>query len=372
MSRKELFKRSTIALCTLILASALSLSTIEAQQEVSSWTPWIGCWTRIGDEDVQSILCMLPSDEYQAVEAMWIGSEGVLRRETIRADAQRYSASLDECRGWAEGQFSENERRVYLKSEYTCVNDDSIAHWHALALHSQGSMLSVQAVKTGDSLVTGIDRYWRIQNEVLDTIGLGELVRRFVEPNPYLTRLAGTELEASDLIELAFVMPSQIAVLLTIELGVTAAMRADDIFQLRSAGVPDNLIDVVVARSYPEWFAVQVASMESLGEKEDPDNQRPFSIPLVGLSGLPGVDGYSFTPAVVAVSFATVKRGSWPDKRRGTRYVEMCSGFQACEHYIRADEIWDDYSVDYHDTSSFSDYGESSSDRTAKPRGGSN
>jgi uncharacterized membrane protein YgcG len=221
---------------------------------------WHGCWQpeppATEADEAQARLaqspsvCLEPGDAASSLQLRARVDGEVVAEEVLVADGSRQPVEQGGCTGWKRSLLSADRHRLFLQSETTCEGGNA-------------SRLS------GVSLIVAGDRW--VDIDVAEVAGERELaVRRYrsleadLPPLPGATRsarytarvAAAAPLEVEDVLEaLDHVDPAVVEAML-VETDSRFPVDADLLVRLDDAGVPGQIIDLMLALSYPERFAV--------------------------------------------------------------------------------------------------------------------
>lgn len=316
------------ALGGLLLAAALVPATARAQEADGRWLAWTGCWRPVVERPVvetprapragrmisgrpgadvlpadrpsteaeagepqeagapEALVCLQPADDVVGLWKFTVEDGTVRSRETIRADGERHDPSAGECTGWERGELSSRPGRVYLTSELRCEGEPGRSTSGILAITSLDTWVEIEVVSSGGESGTWITRYVRANREDTEAAGFGELgpVR---QGSIRAARVAASARPTvDDVIEASErVHPDAVEAWL-VERDAALDLDADALARLADAGVPEGVIDVAIAVTYPERFAVD-RGREEYGEYADAYGRRswlhdPYYSPYYG------------------------------------------------------------------------------------------
>ncbi len=245
-----------------LAALALVPLTSLAQQPVDSrWLPWVGCW-QIGSEEGAApgdlLVCVRPGSTSDAVEVSTIRDGEIASTRTLVADAQPHAAQDQSCSGSQFAQFSSDGRRVYLWSTLTCEGGLKRTASAIMALASPTEWLDAQALGINGKRVPRVVRY-RLAPEPLWPAGFALDAQR-------ATAAADARLVASGKVSLAEVQEASSSVdqealaAFVLEWDRPFDLNGAKLASLADAGVPADVIDAVVAVSYPTRFVIDHAA----------------------------------------------------------------------------------------------------------------
>lgn len=244
----------------------------------SGWKAWVGCWepmdgrspgTAAADSrDAGQLVCVVPTtrDEH-TVEIATLLAGQVAERLTLAATGRQEDRTIDDCTGWESATWAADGRRIYTRSSYTC---DGGVERHAsgvLAMTAGGQWFDVQSITVGDYTATRTLRY-RAARPVAGTVELPAEIAAVLATGQTMaartSRLAAaTPLSLDDVIEAARYLDTPTLEAWLVEQAQGFAIDARQLVELADAAVPADVIDLVVALSYPEAFAIDRAPHEA-------------------------------------------------------------------------------------------------------------
>jgi hypothetical protein len=255
-----------------MLLAGLAPSTLAAQDVDSRWLPWLGCWEAAEAGEETPLLCVRPASEGNGVEFVtWTGTE-MSPPEAILADGVPRNAEREDCVGMEEARFSDDGHRIYLKSEYVCEGGVEQKASGILAMVNPMEWVDIKAVDGNP---------WVLKYRLARTSRVEEAgVENVVAPRASLVksaRLAASHrLTEEDVLEAVEHVDAAAVEALIVERGDPFAINAELLVRLDDAGVPDRVIDVMVAVSFPDRFAIKSGPMpvEELADEADYNQPR--------------------------------------------------------------------------------------------------
>jgi hypothetical protein len=240
-----------------VLTVGLAPSAVTAQDMDARWLPWLGCWEAVEGADDAPLLCVRAATEGNGVDFVtWSGGE-ITASETILADGILRDVEREECQGTEKAEFSDNGHRVYLNSNYVCEGDVQRAASGILAMVNPMEWVDIKAVDGSPWVLRyRLARASKVKEAGMETVGASRAA------DVKSARIAAsTRLTEADIIETVGKVDGAAVEALIVERGDPFHVDADLLVRLHEAGVPSRVIDLVVAISYPDRFAVKAGPM---------------------------------------------------------------------------------------------------------------
>ena len=224
------------------------------------WQPWLGCWSatppRFVDLEAEpQQVFVVPVPGTAAVDVVTVTGSKIVSRERIDPNGEHRPGEREGCTGWDSAQWSADMRRVYLQSEYTCTGGVKRATTGLMASGANGDWLDSVGVGLGDKVGVRILRH---------------------RPSPPLPMLppeiaSAVARDSREPVALRALLPVGDAEIIEASKHVSGAvieawlsenrqkftMTGKRLTAMADAGVEDRVLDVLVALSYPEVFAIK-------------------------------------------------------------------------------------------------------------------
>ena len=252
-------KRTGTALLAGLALAAIAIHTpVQAQEGDlrAGWQPYLGCWQAMDTEEDQGILCLVADG--RDVEMLTVVDGEVAFREPLVADGGTHDFERDDCQGTESARFSEDRRRLYTASLVTCDGEATRRSTGIISMPTLDEWVDIRAIETNGATAVWSQRYQRTSHSMLTQLGLADPVAR---PNPFALR--GGISYATGIITIDDVIDASRNVDTDAVEGWLAvvgqpfeSLRAEDLLRMEQAGVATAVIDVVVAFSFPEHFAL--------------------------------------------------------------------------------------------------------------------
>ena len=275
-----------------LLGAALlsaGLAPAASAQVDPRWAAFLGCWVPAGAPDDAGLLCFRPSGA--GLEMFNVVNGAVAASEPLVADGVARPVTAEGCTGTERVEFSANGVRAFTRSEFTC-GGESRGGSGVMSFVTPGEWIDVRALSVAGEPVAWVQRY-EIASADLAALGI-------VDPaagDPNLVRAAriraAREIEVADVEEAATRLDAR-----AVEVWVAAhetrfALSGSELVRLVDGGVPESVIDVMVAVSYPERFMVSPEGATSEAEAAAMAGGYPAGYPV---GARRGYRSYLFDP----------------------------------------------------------------------------
>ncbi|MBW2448141.1 MAG: hypothetical protein JRG83_19775 [Deltaproteobacteria bacterium] len=218
---------------------------------------WLGCWEdweEDGDSEPifsrKQIVCLEPGLAPRALIRRSIVDGVVVSVQTLWIDGSRLALKEGGCEGWNRAQPSQEGARLYLRAEVVCDPGRRRHVSGAWMLLSRERWLEIQVVRVEGVVEVTVEHRRAVS---ASTLGRPGAIPLAIETG----RLAATApLEVEDVLEaLAHVDPEVVEVML-FETRPSFPMRSSLLIELANSGVPEQIIDLMVALSFPDRFVI--------------------------------------------------------------------------------------------------------------------
>jgi len=247
-----------------LLAGLTVMATpLFAQRATGRALAFVGCWED-ADAGAAGMTCVIPQAG-PALKLITVPPSGARTESLLRLDGTKFEISTDGCTGWERARVSREDERIVMDSEIAC---DGLPHQQragAFVITEDGDWLQVQGGGVASIATTQARRLRPVAGLQVIPSDLRLLVAPFLaEAEATRSVVAGRRVTAQDLIEL------------------------DDI------GTAEPIIDLIVAASYPEAFAIVGGGRDFQARRAD------VGMPTGGSWGGSGIPRYSMLPPTSA------------------------------------------------------------------------
>lgn len=239
---------------TLLLVAA---GSVEAQADDIRWLPWYGCWVPVAElreEADAPLLCIAPEDGGVVLQSVLDGE--VLASEIIRSDGTERPVEREGCEGWERSEFSADGGRIYFESEQVCEGEFGGKSSSMIAMTTPMEWIDVQVASADKAYNVNVLRYRAAVRSELADAGI---TNEFADLATAIrtARLAASMPPSIDDVIEADASVHRVAVeAWVVEQGDRFDVDAEVLGRMADAGVTEGVIDMVVAVSYPEKFAI--------------------------------------------------------------------------------------------------------------------
>lgn len=246
---------AVLSAALLLVAPAVYAQGV-ARAESSPFAAWIGCWDlipRFGEVPTNDRVCVLPTANSMAVELVSLAGDSVLSRQRLEAAAEERPFTQGDCSGVEHVRAT--GPRVYLRTTMRCGGQERLVN-SVMAMSRDGEWLDVRGVAFGPNVGVRASRY----REAPVTAHLPAEVAATLQGRP--RGMHSARLAASGPVQLRDVVEAtrhlEVGVLQTwlAERGQGFGLDAQGLLALEESGVAPSVIDIMVALSYPDVFAL--------------------------------------------------------------------------------------------------------------------
>ncbi|MEQ8331494.1 MAG: hypothetical protein RH859_13630 [Longimicrobiales bacterium] len=306
---------------TFSLLVGLAVTAVPAAGQ-SSLLPWVGCWEAAGAPE-GAALCVRPLEGQAAVEMLRFEDGQVQAREVVWADGQRHETVREGCDGWEQGVFSEDGRRLFLTSEHACDDGSRHSGGGVMTLVDPDTWLDVRTLDLGGEPTAWVQRYHRSWGEAAEASGVADYLNERGMVAVAARAAASAPLDLDDVYEATEHLPAEAVEAWLAETGDAFELDGEALLAMDQAGVPERVIDVVVAVSNPRVFRLgEGAAAERIQSSADRPARSAYGAyygdpffwdsfyyrragygPYYGYGGAygSGFYGYGYRPTVIVV-----------------------------------------------------------------------
>jgi hypothetical protein len=246
------------------LAAPLEAGEPDQTQE-NRWTAWVGCWEDAEGADDGLLVCFTPLPGMDGVEIRtWIDDE-LLAAEEVVADGRPVPVEEGGCVGSRTARWSADGARVYISSELRCGEGVTRVTSGVMALADQGRhFLEIHAAgAAGHDPILGARRFAPASTASMEAAGVKDPASEYRLAVQTARSVRAIPLDPSAVVEGVEVAGPDVTRALIAELGEPFQLTAAVVRDLARQGVPEDILDVMVAVSNPDRFAIEGTSWEA-------------------------------------------------------------------------------------------------------------
>jgi hypothetical protein len=254
---------SLLSALTFVLSMAAPARAQAVGAEIDSrWSPWMGCWQLTlesydyDDErpEGEVFVCLSPRANDMGVGVTTWADGAVVLTETLVADGSQYPVEKSGCEGWRSAEWSRDSRRLFMHSELTCEDATTRTVSGVSMLVSAETWVDIQSIGSGDRKELVIRRYRPADMSLTEE---WEEAPQEVPASRSARWSAARALTIDDVIEASSKVDAEVLEGILVESGTSVHVDSRSLIHLADSNVPTNIIDLMVALSYPEHFEVR-------------------------------------------------------------------------------------------------------------------
>jgi hypothetical protein len=260
-----------VASLVIITAAPAAAQQTPASPSDARWTPWMGCW-QLSEESIEdgaqllaqfaggtgsttttprgARVCVTPADGGATITTLM--NDVPVRTETVVADGTRRPVTEEGCRGWQQTEWAKVGAHMYARTELTCGEQPLRVVSGMTTMVAGPLWVDIQSIESQGKKSVRVRRYRPAPNQTM--------ARQSTLREQSLIPL-GRKLTLEEITEASAKVPAEVLQAAVIELGTGGYdLKAKQLRELDSAGVPDTVIDLMVAMSFPKKFVVERAT----------------------------------------------------------------------------------------------------------------
>ena len=257
---------------TFAVISCLSMTQSAAAQVTPRLDGWLGCW-RLEDDlaGTGARLCVTPEKDGVRLQTLVGSVKGA--DEVVIPDGNAHPIADAECKGGERAEWSSDGLRVFRTIDVTCKNETPRTIKGVMFVGAGQTLINVQHV-SGEGTTPGVrvQRYRRALNQ--------NLADGTKAPQPRAAA-AVDAWSIEDVIEASQKLPPEALQGALADVRQKFNINRKTLVALDDAGVPDSVIDLMVALTFPQRFIVErVASSVPVGVTTGMGWYDPFMSPF--------------------------------------------------------------------------------------------
>src|SRR5688500_16729742 len=251
------FAAVTCVAGALAAAEAQTTAPAAAQKMDARFNGWLGCW-RLEDDisGTGARMCITPDGAGVRLQTLVGKTRGI--DELVIADGTARPIVDSECKGTERAEWSNDGQRVFRTTDVTC-NNEAPRTIKGVAFLAPGPMwINVQHI-SGESATANVraQRYRRAANQTLSDGS------KAAQPTAAVS-VGDTRWSIEDVIEASNKLPADALQAALTDVRQKFNISRKTLLTLNDAGVPDSVIDLMVALTFPDRFIVERAAGASM------------------------------------------------------------------------------------------------------------
>lgn len=255
------FRHLLGASALLLVGSAAAVA--QGTQVDPRWRAWVGCWSPLNAEGGASagaaLTCVVPAGA--GVELLTVADGKVAARDRLDATGERRPRSQDGCEGWEQAQWSADGRRLHVRSSATCAAGVTRGSSGILAFAPDGDWLEVRSATVGAGAGVRVTRYRPAPSTTTLPAEVASALQASRRDEDVRVAL-GAPISTDDVADAVRLSDAPVVEAWLAARGQGFTLDARQLTRLADRRVPDRVIDVMVALSYPRVFALNPATGE--------------------------------------------------------------------------------------------------------------
>jgi hypothetical protein len=255
----------------ILLALTLTASSAFAQQPPtqaaapkidvdSRFSAWLGCWRL--DDDLSGTgarMCVTPEKSGVRLQTIAGTQRGI--DEIVIPDGKPHAIVDSECKGTEQAEFSKDGARLFRTTDVTCGKEAPRTIKSVIFMAAGPAWVNVQYV-SGAAANTSV-RVQRYRRSADQKLADGSRAQQPDAQAARLTTLESTTWSIDDVIEANGKLPAEALQAALTEVRHRFDLNKKTLIALDEAGVHDQVIDLMIALTYPQRFVVQRAGAPS-------------------------------------------------------------------------------------------------------------
>lgn len=266
-----------VALVSTVVAVSAVPADADDGEAFAGTMAWVGCWRPISDEGgeadasaLEQKLCIENRPDQRALALRAIAGDEVQSEEVLVVDGSRHPVAANECEGWRRIRLSGDGQRLYLNSETTCRGGRTTFLDSASLILSSERWVDISVSRVGDSRELLVRSFELLSSSVSGEdppdqfvpLPWSPLPERNLTPEESSRVAATAPLDEDDVLEALATLDAAVVEAMLVQTGSRFAIDSDLLIMLADASVPNNVIDLMMALSYPQYFEIQDRTVE--------------------------------------------------------------------------------------------------------------
>lgn len=219
------------------------------------WAPFVGCWEPVdpAEDAAGGLLCVRPAGG--GVEMFSVADGQTRTSDLLVANGEPRQLRAEGCEGTETVAFSEDGRRAFTRSAVSCDGVEQRSTG-VLSMVAPAEWIDARSLEVDGERTAWVQRYRLVGPERAAEEGVPDPTFGMETAARTSRLVAHRGVGLDQVIEAVERVDAETVETWLAARGEGFAPTADDLERLADAGVPETVIDVVVAVSFPETFQV--------------------------------------------------------------------------------------------------------------------
>jgi hypothetical protein len=237
--------------------------------------PWVGSWRLVSNtvnrksEDLNGnyLLKIDPTAGGKSLAMKVFQDKKVLFEDTIIPDGVRQPLKDKNCSGWYSYSWSDTGKRLLFESESACPDSPRQKMSGISLINEKQEWLDIQLLQSNDERIITIRRY----SPLISAQGVAGYSSADIRKARYV---AASNFSINEIIELNDKVASEVLEASLLELRKPFTINSKTLVRLADSNVPDSVIDLMVAISFPDKFYIERDTVPTIARAE-PSRSEP-------------------------------------------------------------------------------------------------
>ena len=237
-----------------LLVATLSVPATAQAQSSGGWLAFMGCWEPLAAEGETGLLCFERSSDGVEMSNYFEGE--VTATELLVADGTPRPVTAEGCTGTESVEFSDDGRRVFTESSFSCDGGEARSGTGIMSFIAPTQWIDVRSLTIEGEPVAWVQRYTAATVESLrDHVGDDAT---FADRGDVRARrlLVARDIDLEDAEEVLDRVDPEAAKAWMATHDTPLGVDGATLVRLADAGIPEDVLDVMVAVSHPDRFAL--------------------------------------------------------------------------------------------------------------------
>ncbi len=251
-------RKTGILTALAVVALAAPAPAVQPASTADAWLAWTGCWRAEGDTG-DGALCIIPHGS--GVRLLTLKGSEIQSESHIVANGQPRTVSQEGCTGTETARWSADGKRLFVKANLRCGNNTMREVSGIWSMLDRTHWVRVESIGSGQGLILNAVRYVETSSKLPELARSARENRMAIET----ARIsAAAQINLADVQDAAQHAETQTVEAWLTMLGQEFNLNGSKLVALADAGVPPSVIDVLVALSNPQKFAVREETTDTL------------------------------------------------------------------------------------------------------------